>query len=185
MANNIVNRCGRPSGFSQELADKILTRIAEGESLRAICRDDGMPDKCMVFRWLSDPDKIAFRDQYSRAREIQADAMFDEMKDISDDGSNDWMEKELRGGHTEIVLDREHVERSKVRIATRQWILARMMPKKYGERTILQGDKDADPLQSQVTHEISQSVTGIVKQIALTKATRSLEPPEMDREGET
>ena len=83
-------------------------------------------------------------DQYAKARELQADTIFDEMFDIADDGSNDWMLK--KSGDDEIeVLNHEHVQRSRLRIDTRKWALARMAPKKYGEKleTTLKGDEDA------------------------------------------
>ncbi len=71
-------RKGRPSLYTEALAAKICARLAEGETLRAICRDKAMPDKATVLRWLADKAKIDFRDQYVRAREMQADALFDE-----------------------------------------------------------------------------------------------------------
>src|SRR5271156_342956 len=43
---------GRPSLFTTELGDEICNRIADGESLRAICDEADMPDKATVFRWL-------------------------------------------------------------------------------------------------------------------------------------
>lgn len=73
---------GRPSIFSEELADEICERIADGESLRSICRDDEMPSKATVFRWLA--EKQDFQDQYTRAREAQADSLVDDMLDIAD-----------------------------------------------------------------------------------------------------
>jgi hypothetical protein len=60
-----------------------------GESLREICRDEDMPDKSTVMRWLALHQE--FRDQYAGAREAQADYYAEEIIEISDDGSNDWM----------------------------------------------------------------------------------------------
>ena len=83
-------------------------------------------------------------DQYAQAREFQADTIFDEMFDIADDASNDWMLR--KQGEDDIeVINHEHVQRSKLRIDTRKWALARMAPKKYGEKieTTLKGDEDA------------------------------------------
>ncbi|HHA1412828.1 MULTISPECIES: hypothetical protein [Enterobacter cloacae complex] len=47
------NKIGRPSDYSEELAESIRLRLAEGESLRSVCRDDGMPCKQTVLRWIS------------------------------------------------------------------------------------------------------------------------------------
>ena len=57
---------GRPSRYTSELAAVICERLAEGETLRSICRDDKMPDKATVLRWLGDKAKTDFRDQYAQ-----------------------------------------------------------------------------------------------------------------------
>lgn len=131
---------GRPSDYSQETVDKICERIADGESLRSICVDEDMPDKATVFRWLAIHE--AFRDQYSRARETQAETIFDEMLDIADDGSNDWMERKNSDGENMGWQENgEAIRRSQLRIAARQWMLGKMAPKKYGDKVtnILEG----------------------------------------------
>jgi len=123
---------GRPSDFTQEIADAICERIADGESLRSICRDENMPSKTSVFRWLAANE--VFCDQYTRAREAQADAFVDEMVDIADDTSRDFKTKTNSDGEEYEVADTDHIQRSKVRIDTRKWIAARMQPKKYGDK---------------------------------------------------
>ncbi|MBB3353691.1 hypothetical protein FHT70_003639 [Rhizobium sp. BK049] len=72
---------GRPSKFSQALAEKICARIADRESLRSICRDEDMPAKSTVLSWLADEDKAAFRARYALAREIMADSFVDDGRD--------------------------------------------------------------------------------------------------------
>jgi len=123
----------RPSKYSGTLADKICSRLAEGESLRSVCRDDGMPDKSTVFRWLREQE--GFRDQYAHAKAESADAMVEDILDIADDGTNDWMEKldsegELIGWQT----NGEALQRSKLRVDTRKWIASKLKPKVYGDR---------------------------------------------------
>ena len=73
---------GRPSIYTEALAVKICLRLAEGEPLRSVCRDPAMPDKATVLRWLADKAKADFRDQYVHARQMQADALFDEALEI-------------------------------------------------------------------------------------------------------
>lgn len=134
----------RPTDYSQQLADLICARLAEGESLRTICRDDDMPDKASVFRWMRLYKE--FCDQYTRAKIESADAMIEDMIDIADDGANDWMEKRnAEGEQIGWQLNGEHVNRSRLRVDTRKWIAERMKPKKYGARTIHAGD-DESPL---------------------------------------
>ncbi len=74
-------------------------------------------------------DREGFSEQYARAREIQAFAIADELLEIADDGRNDWMQRrgnDERGGWE---LNGEHIQRSRVRIDTRKWMLSKMLPK--------------------------------------------------------
>lgn len=93
-----------------------------------------MPAQSTIFRWLADERYAAFREQYARAREAQADALFDEMLDIADDGTNDWMERKRADGSTEEVINAEHIQRSKLRIDARKWMAGKLRPKVYGEK---------------------------------------------------
>ena len=125
---------GRPSTYSQEIADEVCRRLAGGESLRAICRDEGIPDESTVRLWALD-DREGFAAQYARAREVQFLAIADELLEIADDGRNDWMQRrgnDERGGWE---LNGEHIQRSRVRIDTRKWMLSKMLPKVYGDKT--------------------------------------------------
>lgn len=74
---------GRPSNFTQEIADQICQGLANGESLRSICDSEKMPDRATVFRWLSDPKYAGFCDQYARAREFSGDADADDVAHYS------------------------------------------------------------------------------------------------------
>ena len=124
---------GRPSDYSQEIADAICERIADGESLRAICSAEEYPNKATVFRWLN--KNIEFSDQYARAREAQADSLADELLDIADDGSNDWMQRHNdKGEAIGWQINGEHIQRSRVRVDTRKWVASKLKPKKYGDK---------------------------------------------------
>ncbi|ATI84294.1 DNA packaging protein [Salmonella enterica subsp. enterica] len=128
----VEKKIGRPSDYTEELAEIICLRLAEGESLRSVCRDDGMPSKQAVLRWLARNE--SFRAQYVRAKEEGAEAIAEELFDIADDGTNDWMEKLDKDGEAiGYQLNGEHVQRSKLRIDTRKWYLSKIMPKKYGD----------------------------------------------------
>lgn len=116
--------------FSQELFDQICDRMADGESLRKICLSDDMPSKGTVMRWLAEDDGGKLRDQYARARDMQADALFDECLDIADDGVNDWVEDQ-DGGEK---YNGDHVQRARLRIDTRKWMAGKLRPKKYGDK---------------------------------------------------
>lgn len=133
----------RPSSFTQKVADAICDRLANAESLRKICLSDDMPCQSTVFKWLRDHPEFA--QQYARAREAQADALFDEVLDIADDGSNDWMQRQREDGSTDDVLDHEHVQRSRLRIDARKWMAGKLAPKKYGEKIELEQTHRFDP----------------------------------------
>lgn len=122
---------GRPSTYTQELADEICSQLADGLSLRTICKPDDMPDKATVFRWIRTHEE--FRDQYAKAKEESADALFEEILDIADDSSNDWMERNGKDSEG-YQLNGEALQRSRLRVDTRKWALSKLKPKKYGDK---------------------------------------------------
>ncbi|ANK84767.1 MULTISPECIES: hypothetical protein [unclassified Rhizobium] len=144
---------GRPTKFSQALAEKICARIADRESLRSICRDEDMPAKSTVLSWLADEEKASFRARYALAREIMADSFVDEMVEIADNSSDDWIEKKNAASETTGWQENgEAIRRSQLRIATRQWVAEKLRPKKYGAKV--------EPEQS-VTGEVSQLLEAV------------------------
>lgn len=138
--------------YSAEVVAAICARLVEGESLRSVCRDDAMPALSTVFAWLADPDKADFLKAYNLATAARADAIFEETFEIADEASNDWMRKKGDDAGEGWTLNGEHVQRSRLRIDQRKWALARMNPKKYGDRVALaHGDPDGNKLPPPVT----------------------------------
>lgn len=140
---------GRPTKFSTALAARICLRLAEGESLRSICRDDGMPARSTVNLWIID-DVQGFSAQYARARDAGLDMMADEVLDLADDGSNDWTERENKDGSTCTVLNGEAVARSRLRFDARRWYLSKLAPKRYGDKLQHTGADGEGPLTVQI-----------------------------------
>jgi hypothetical protein len=97
-----------------------------------------MPDKSQVFKWLR--TKEEFRDQYARAKQESADAMAEDILDIADDGTNDWIEAERKDGSTYMIVDHEHIQRSRLRVDTRKFLMAKMKPKVYGDKLDVTSD---------------------------------------------
>ena len=128
---------GRPTVYDEAQATECLARMSAGQTLREICRDDHMPSESTVREWVLD-DRNGFAARHARARELQLEAWADEINEIGDDATNDWMDRQCRDGSTERVLDNEHVQRSKLRIDTKKWLLARLLPKRYGDRTAIE-----------------------------------------------
>lgn len=146
MADKDTTAIGRPTKFSEELASKICARLMDGESLRTICLDPDMPARSTVHLWLA--SNSSFSDQYAIARDRQADTIFDEILDIADDGSNDWMEKrDEEGGNLGWKENGESIQRSRLRVDARKWMAGKLRPKKYGDKLELEaGDNLANAM---------------------------------------
>lgn len=113
--------------------EEILARVRGGLSLRAVCEsgDDWMPSEATFRLWcVNNADLSA---QYASAREDRADVIFEEMIDIADNANNDWMERQSEKS-AGWVLNGDHVQRSRLMIDTRKWMLGKMQPKKYGDK---------------------------------------------------
>lgn len=124
---------GRPCEFTQEKADEICAHLSEGKSLRTVCAMDGMPSAPTFFRWLRTYE--SFLKQYEKAKQEAADAIVEEMLDIADDGTNDWMETHDKDGVAiGWKVNGEHVQRSRLRLDARKWIASKLKPKKYGDK---------------------------------------------------
>ena len=158
-------KVGRPTDYSKDLADEICSRLVEGESLRSICRSEGMPVTGTICRWLG--EKPEFKEQYALARENQADTLADEIIDIADDGSNDWMERNGKDGSPGWFLNGEHVQRSKLRVDARKWTASRLKPKKYGEHSSreLTGKDGADLFKGRDNDEINERILELLDKV--------------------
>ena len=124
---------GRPSDFTPEVAEEICDRLGGGESLRTICQDENMPGLRTVMTWLA-RDK-EFQQQYTRARESWADAEFENLMHIADTPIEGEKTKETADGIE--IMRGDMIEHRRLQVDTRKWALARMSPKKYGDRVAL------------------------------------------------
>lgn len=123
-----------------ELVERVLERLREGETLNAICQEPGMPKWPTFHSWVSkDPD---LAEKYARARELGYLRMAEQLLEIVDDGRNDWMTI-TRGGAEIEVVNKEAVERSRLRFQARQWLLSKALPKIYGDKLDISGKVDA------------------------------------------
>lgn len=132
---------GRPSDYTIWKARAVCMRLTLGESLRKICDRKGYPSRYAIFRWLSSIPE--FRNQYAEARELQQELLYDELFEIADNSSQDYIETEQGK-----KLDSEHVQRSRLRIDTRKWVMERMAAKRYGAKQQLDhvsSDKSMTP----------------------------------------
>jgi hypothetical protein len=97
-----------------------------------------MPDQTTVYDWLMDNNDFA--QKYARAREKQAEHYAGEIIEICDETANDIIIDPETGAER---TNHEVVLRSKLRVDTRKWLMGKLAPKKYGDKTILSGDPDS------------------------------------------
>lgn len=117
---------GRPSLYSQELAEKIATMLSEGMTLKQITDKPEMPAMRTVTDWaLEKPD---FRLILMRARAAQVETLAGMM----------WEEA--------LGADEDSVRTAQLRINTIQWLLARYDPKRFSERVLAEMAKIPEPV---------------------------------------
>jgi hypothetical protein len=107
----------QPVRRSDEIENEILTRLAAGETLRAICRSENMPDASAVVQWCDSSVGVdgGFAQRYAHARRLGLDAIAEETIAIADDVSLDPAGR-------------------RVAVDARKWLLSKMRPDKYGDR---------------------------------------------------
>jgi hypothetical protein len=116
----------RPTDYTREIGLAICGRLIDGQGLRTICADAGMPDQATVHRWLA--SHLEFREDYASARKFQIDDLFDEILEIARDDRGDRIEKVRGDGRVVIVGDRKHMARCRLRIEVREWVADRLAP---------------------------------------------------------
>lgn len=121
------------STFTQALFDRICERIAEGESLRGICKDKGYPAKRTFLRWVEGDE--ALQKQYGKAQMDRIDHYAEQIIEIADECRVGKKVTTKANGDVETV-EVDMVERARVQIDARKWTCARMNPKKYGDRVL-------------------------------------------------
>lgn len=126
--------------YSDELAQEICQRISEGQGVALIGRSEGMPTPSTIHKWLLDGKHPEFQKKYEQAVNIRAEHLFEEILEIADESKNDWIVRRGEDGSVVTVVNKEVVNRSRLRIDTRKWYLAKVMPKKFGDKLDLTSD---------------------------------------------
>lgn len=110
------NPTGRPTKYTEEMANNICSRLAMGKSLRAVCKEENMPSRTTVFNWFN--SEKGFLDQYTRAKDESADSDSDRIASIA-----------------ETVLDGSvDAQAARVAIDAYKWMAGKKKPKKYGDK---------------------------------------------------
>ena len=122
---------GRPSDYSDEIANKICKRLGERESLREICLDPTMPERATILDWLA--HRKEFRDKYRDALEWAAEDRADEAYEILFDTSGGYSQRMRGDGRIVVSVDGADFARLRLRVKLRQWVASRLAPHKYTE----------------------------------------------------
>ena len=117
--NGQITRIGRPTLFSAALADEIIRRTAAGESLRSICQSKHMPNEATVRGW-DVADRQGFSTHYARARALRVERWAEEIIELADEP--------VAPG------DNAAVQRARLRVDVRKWLLSKLAPRQYGDR---------------------------------------------------
>lgn len=167
---------GRPTKYTPAVGKAVFKMLARGLSVKQIGKRPWMPACPTILSWGNDPNH-PFSDQYAKGRMLGFLARADEVLDIADDGSNDWMERISKDGEAlGWVVNGEAVARSRLRVETRKWMLSKMLPKLYGEKIAHEHDHTG-----RIEHAVIPQPTGedhledITKRYAL-KAVETLAP---------
>lgn len=140
-------KVGAPTKYSKELGDRICHEIAtHAIGLKHICNMHAdFPSTDTIYQWIGRHKEFA--DNYARAKECQLELMAEEILDIADDGANDLMTL-VKGDVAYTQENREVTNRSRLRVDTRKWLLAKLNPKKYGDKIDMtsDGEKLGTPL---------------------------------------
>lgn len=139
---------GQGNTYTEEVGAKICERLAEGYTLRAVCEVPGMPPESTIRRWAIDLDN-PFSAQYAHARELGYQRMADDLVDIADGKSVDWLGRDPEDGSESVDPPKDAVQRDRLRVDTRKWLLSKALPKIYGDKVEV-GGKDGGPIQHAV-----------------------------------
>jgi hypothetical protein len=121
-----------------------------------------MPAVSSVYLWLL-KNKV-FSDLYTRAREDQSDTLADQIMEIGDEIPMMVITDE--DGKVTKRMDPAGVNRNRLRVDARKWVAAKLKPRKYGERQILAGDKDA-PVEIKHSNVLDETILNLERKLQL------------------
>ena len=122
---------GPHSSYNEEVGDHVCAAIVEGATLREIAEELNI-NRCTILSWVHQNEDFAKK--YRIARQMQAECLVDDIMTIANDGTNDYMERETKTGGTEMVINSEHIQRSRLRIDSIKWVAGKFAPRVYGDR---------------------------------------------------
>ena len=117
--------------YDPEKVAVILKRMSAGESQDPVCKSVGIGPTTFREWVLDDVDGLSVK--YARAKELQLQVWADEIKDLSD-ACRLGVKTVTSAKDGTTVTEADMVERAKLQIDSRKWLLSKLVPKKYGDR---------------------------------------------------
>ena len=112
----------------KDIFDYVCKEIESGRALRNVLKDENMPSTSTFYQWLDNNDDKA--KQYARATEVRAEVIFDDILSIADQNESDTY---INENGVEVV-NNDVIQRSRLRIDARKWVLSKLNPKKFGDK---------------------------------------------------
>jgi hypothetical protein len=124
---------GRPTTYSEQIAKDICRAVAvSSKGLRSVCNsNESWPCEDTIYAWMFDYPE--FSERYYEAKQLQAARLADEIIQISDSSEDD-----LIMGERGPIINSAKVNRDKLRVNARQWTIARLAPKRWGDRNMVE-----------------------------------------------
>lgn len=127
---------GRPTLYTQEIADKLCALLADGQSMRKACESEDMPCKTTIFMWLRTNEE--FLNQYTQAKEEAAESFADNINDIAENVGSPVFDEEGNlvyvDGKPLMQVDMVAINHAKLIIDTLKWSASKLKPKRYGDK---------------------------------------------------
>jgi hypothetical protein len=162
-------KVGAPSTYDPHIANMICIMISEGKSLRQILAQDTtglLPAQSTVYEWLLRHKDFA--ENYTRAREEQADTLADEIIQIADEQPEIVVVTDKKTGAViEHKLDGAFLQWQKNRIEARKWTAMKLKPKKYGDRVAVEGVEGGAAIKTEETS--SGKLFELIRNLEMTK----------------
>lgn len=153
---------GRPTTYSEALANRIVRKLADGQGLNAICKSATMPAESTVRSWVVD-DEGGFAAKYARGRDIGLDVRAERLGQLAGSAQG---------------KDGAGVQAVRLMVDTEKWFLSKLAPKRYGDRLNLDVEAKVE-VQNLTDEQLMGRIDGYIdKAIAAAVAALQASPAE-------